>query len=1137
MITLRSLAAALSALFLLVITLLVGLLNLNPAALKGQFETWASDQLGRQLAVDGDFQLRLGPVTQVSASGVRLANADWGSQPEMLVADRVLLELNLWSLIQATTLIPRIEVEGLDVLLETSAEGLDNWDLELKQDEESVWPETPSLVVELVSLPGARLRYVTPRLTRPLEVQFETLEQTQAPDGMLVLSAGGQANDVALRLGASIGPLPNFLKGENISAAVEGKLGELTLDGRAEIDDLGTPADTRLNFKVSGPDADYVTRTLGVRNLGTGPVSLDVNIAPAADRRGISGTVAGVFGALTLDGSGELVDPADLKKLGLQIKLAGPDLSLLGGLLDINQLPAEAFTLEARFEQNDDMLTIDTVAVNLKDAQLQLKGSVTDVQQLTGNDVSFTVKGSDLARFRQLLRIPGLATGPFELAGRLQQSAQGRELLEFTATTRLGKLTASGPLGDYPGFYGSQLQFTAAGTDFTRIGTALKIAGFPAGPFDARGQLEWTKPGVRFSNSTLKIASDQLTLNGLLGTQPPFGAVDLRIAMQGKDPRLLARFLNQPALPAGPYTLAGRLRHDRNAWRIDDGSAALAGARLRINGVLGNLPALHGTKMSFSVEGPNLAPFSGVAGRQLPKVPFKATGSLASEPRALRLDQLTVSAGDLKGSGAVTLGLPVGTSRTTFDFSASGAGLGDLVPELDWLPLARLTGTVTARGSWQKDRLSIAALKLQTATETVSAQGDIALAPVARAAALQVNATAKDLAAVGQLFGLQLPDGVRLPDAPLQVAARVSGNADALVLDAVTGTVGKTDFTGRVQLDLTGKPTVDIQLQSALLNLAAFSADGPTPAAAPTSASGLVIPDTPLPLALLNQFNGRIVVRASKMLFAGTQYTGLQIDATVKDGQLTADPFRVANPDGALAVRLEVQQGAGLPQVQVKGSGTGLVLQFGSVATERANRLDFDGQFDLTGRGRNVRELAASLQGRGRLVSGPGRLPNTNLDRMYSSFFSQLWTSLNPLVKRQPYTEVICAAYLFRAEDGVLRTDPALVLRVKGIDIISQGAINLRTEAVDFNFKTVARSGLGISVGQLLNPYIKISGTLARPRLTVDPKGTLVNAGAAVATAGLSVVATTLWDQLFRQNDPCATAIAENDRRAATSPP
>ena len=45
MITLRFLAAVLSAVFLLAITLLVALLMLNPVALKGQFEAWASRQL------------------------------------------------------------------------------------------------------------------------------------------------------------------------------------------------------------------------------------------------------------------------------------------------------------------------------------------------------------------------------------------------------------------------------------------------------------------------------------------------------------------------------------------------------------------------------------------------------------------------------------------------------------------------------------------------------------------------------------------------------------------------------------------------------------------------------------------------------------------------------------------------------------------------------------------------------------------------------------------------------------------------------------------------------------------------------------------------------------------------------------
>ena len=66
---------------------------------------------------------------------------------------------------------------------------------------------------------------------------------------------------------------------------------------------------------------------------------------------------------------------------------------------------------------------------------------------------------------------------------------------------------------------------------------------------------------------------------------------------------------------------------------------------------------------------------------------------------------------------------------------------------------------------------------------------------------------------------------------------------------------------------------------------------------------------------------------------------------------------------------------------------------------------------------------------------------------------------------------------------------------------------------------------------QLINPYIKVTGTLGSPGVTLDPTGTLVNGGAAFATAGLSVVATTLWDRIVQAKDPCGAAVAEASRR------
>jgi len=98
--------------------------------------------------------------------------------------------------------------------------------------------------------------------------------------------------------------------------------------------------------------------------------------------------------------------------------------------------------------------------------------------------------------------------------------------------------------------------------------------------------------------------------------------------------------------------------------------------------------------------------------------------------------------------------------------------------------------------------------------------------------------------------------------------------------------------------------------------------------------------------------------------------------------------------------------------------------------------------------------------------------------------------------------------------------------------VISNGSVNLVSEAIDFNFKTAARGGLGFSAGELLNAYVEVSGTLSKPRLTVDAKGTLVNGGAAFATGGLSILATTLWDRISRQKDPCAAAVADAGRRA-----
>ena len=71
------------------------------------------------------------------------------------------------------------------------------------------------------------------------------------------------------------------------------------------------------------------------------------------------------------------------------------------------------------------------------------------------------------------------------------------------------------------------------------------------------------------------------------------------------------------------------------------------------------------------------------------------------------------------------------------------------------------------------------------------------------------------------------------------------------------------------------------------------------------------------------------------------------------------------------------------------------------------------------------------------------------------------------------------------------------------------------------------QKGLGLSISGLVNPYIKLTGTLGNPALVVDPESILVEGSVAVATAGISILAKSFKDRFLSGKDPCGKALAE----------
>ena len=182
-----------------------------------------------------------------------------------------------------------------------------------------------------------------------------------------------------------------------------------------------------------------------------------------------------------------------------------------------------------------------------------------------------------------------------------------------------------------------------------------------------------------------------------------------------------------------------------------------------------------------------------------------------------------------------------------------------------------------------------------------------------------------------------------------------------------------------------------------------------------------------------------------------------------------------------------------------------------------------DIRLDLSGEGRSPRELAASLDGYAALDVGTGLLDPSILDLLVFDVMVQLLEMLNPFRKDEKFTEMECAVIVARVEDGRVVLEP-LAVQTNKMTVVGQGKINLHNEKLDLDWTSKPRKGIGASASVITNPYIKVGGTLADPNLEMKPLQAATATGAAVATAGLSLVAKGLWDRITAEKKVCKRA-------------
>ena len=223
---------------LLLITIIV--LGLIPSSQYKQWITSATESAtGRELSID-EFELGIGTKLKVSAENLRLANASWSKQKDMLTVSSLDAEIGLLDVLFGNADI-RLVVGPSEMLAEKNEEGVSNWSFKAEAADEE--REVKDEVEESGGFDGLPLHPVIheiriddfklTQLDKPgAEARLVHLKQLliEAPEKETTVLLTADLNGRPVKLTGNLGDMQRFINGSSEPLTISGDLNGNTLN-------------------------------------------------------------------------------------------------------------------------------------------------------------------------------------------------------------------------------------------------------------------------------------------------------------------------------------------------------------------------------------------------------------------------------------------------------------------------------------------------------------------------------------------------------------------------------------------------------------------------------------------------------------------------------------------------------------------------------------------------------------------------------------------------------------------------------------------------------------------------------------------------------------------------------------------
>lgn len=266
---------------LLTAIIVIVILTFDWNRLKPTINQRVSEATGRVFEIRGDLSLDWKraeaedgwhawiPWPLPSASDIVMSNPDWAKTgPQMVTLKQVTFSINPFHLLVKKVALHELDVDGLDLGLERTTDGKNNWSFKKDDDEPSAW----TLEFGKLVLKQADLRYLDPNIKLDLKATAQTLDDNNPKGYGLQFTAGGTYNKAPITGGGKTGGILSLKdKGAIFPVQANVHIGKNMIGVEGNITQPTAVTAIDLNLTLAGPSMANLYPLTGVLLPDTPP--------------------------------------------------------------------------------------------------------------------------------------------------------------------------------------------------------------------------------------------------------------------------------------------------------------------------------------------------------------------------------------------------------------------------------------------------------------------------------------------------------------------------------------------------------------------------------------------------------------------------------------------------------------------------------------------------------------------------------------------------------------------------------------------------------------------------------------------------------------------------------------------------